>query len=108
MHASLIRHNLGGLVPPKIATPKLVVCTFFFLKILFDCGHGQSGGSGAGLGPLVDFYSRLPKGRGTPRVGGIKARFFNGKNASGAPLVALIAGIFGVSYLLDYHRMYLL
>ena len=34
MHASIIRHNLGGLVPPKIATPKLVVCTFFFLKIL--------------------------------------------------------------------------
>lgn len=26
MHASLIRRQLGGLVPPKIATPKLVVC----------------------------------------------------------------------------------
>jgi len=65
----------------------------------------QSGSSGAGLGPLVDFYSRLPKGRAAPRVSGIKARFFNGKNASGAPLVALVAGIFGVSYLLDYHRM---
>jgi len=25
MHASLIRRQLGGLVPPKIATPKLVV-----------------------------------------------------------------------------------
>ena len=29
MRASLVRHNLGGLVPPKIATPKLVVRTFF-------------------------------------------------------------------------------
>ncbi|KAJ3572902.1 hypothetical protein NP233_g2775 [Leucocoprinus birnbaumii] len=86
MHASLIRRQLGGLVPPKIATPKLV-----------------SGGSGAGLGPLVDFYSKLPKGRATPRVSGIKGRFFNGKNASGAPLVALILGIFGVSYTLDYN-----
>ena len=41
MHASLIRHNLGGLVPPKIATPKLVVCTFFsknpcFLTVAMD------------------------------------------------------------------------
>ncbi|KAL9710867.1 ATP synthase f chain, mitochondrial precursor [Leucoagaricus gongylophorus] len=87
MRASLIRHNLGGLVPPKIATPKLV-----------------SGGSGAGLGPLVDFYSKLPKGHGAPRVSGIKGRYFNGKNASGAPLVALIAGIFGVSYFLDYQQ----
>lgn len=25
MHASLIRRQLGGLIPPKIATPKLVV-----------------------------------------------------------------------------------
>lgn len=25
MHASLIRRSLGGLVPPKIATPRLVV-----------------------------------------------------------------------------------
>lgn len=25
MHATLIRRQLGGLVPPKIATPKLVV-----------------------------------------------------------------------------------
>jgi hypothetical protein len=25
MHSTLIRRQLGGLVPPKIATPKLVV-----------------------------------------------------------------------------------
>ncbi|KAF9448800.1 hypothetical protein P691DRAFT_792323 [Macrolepiota fuliginosa MF-IS2] len=86
MHASLIRRQLGGLVPPKIATPKLV-----------------SGGSGAGLGPLVDFYSKLPKGNSTPRVSGIKGRFFSGKNASGTPLVALIVAIFGISYTIDYN-----
>ncbi|EKM75516.1 ATP17 subunit F of the F0 sector of mitochondrial F1F0 ATP synthase [Agaricus bisporus var. burnettii JB137-S8] len=86
MHASLIRRQLGGLVPPKIATPKLV-----------------SGGSGAGLGPLVDFYSKLPKGRAVPRMSGIKGRFFNGKNASGIPVVAVIIGIFGISYTLDYN-----
>ncbi|EAU80934.1 hypothetical protein CC1G_03110 [Coprinopsis cinerea okayama7 len=86
MHASLVRRSLGGLVPPKIATPKLV-----------------SGGSGASLGPLVDFYSKLPKGKATPRVGGLKAKFFDGKNASGAPLVWLIVGLFGIGYTLDYN-----
>ncbi|KAF8170347.1 mitochondrial F1-F0 ATP synthase subunit F of fungi-domain-containing protein [Pholiota molesta] len=86
MHASLIRRQLGGLVPPKIATPKLV-----------------SGGSGAGLGPLVNFYSKLPKGEATKRVGGIKGRYFDGENASGKPIVALIFGIFAVGYTIDYN-----
>ncbi|KAH6907562.1 hypothetical protein BKA70DRAFT_1372185 [Coprinopsis sp. MPI-PUGE-AT-0042] len=76
MHASLVRRSLGGLVPPKIATPKLV-----------------SGGSGAGLGPLVDFYSN-----------GFKGKFFTGQNASGAPLAWLIVGLFGVGYTIDYNK----
>jgi len=70
---------------------------FFF----FD--HVQSGGSGAGLAPLVDFYSKLPKGEAAARVSGIKGRFFSGKNASGKPLVALIVGIFAISYTIDYN-----
>ncbi|THU97334.1 hypothetical protein K435DRAFT_662960 [Dendrothele bispora CBS 962.96] len=86
MHASLVRRQLGGLVPPKIATPKSV-----------------SGGSGAGLSPLVNFYSKLPKGATTSSTGGIKGRFFAGSNASGVPLVALIVGIFGLGYTLDYN-----
>ncbi|KAF8875660.1 mitochondrial F1-F0 ATP synthase subunit F of fungi-domain-containing protein [Infundibulicybe gibba] len=86
MHASLIRRQLAGLIPPKIATPKLV-----------------AGESGTGLGPLVDFYSKLPKGQATARVSGFKGRFFTGKNASGTPLVALIVGLFGVGYTLDYN-----
>ncbi|KAJ4501152.1 mitochondrial F1-F0 ATP synthase subunit F of fungi-domain-containing protein [Lentinula lateritia] len=86
MHASLIRRQLGGLVPPKIATPKFVVR------------------SGDGLGPLVNFYSKLPKGAATARISGIKGRFFNGANASGAPLLALIGGLFGIGYTIDYHK----
>ncbi|KIK64101.1 hypothetical protein GYMLUDRAFT_40350 [Collybiopsis luxurians FD-317 M1] len=86
MHASLVRRQLGGLVPPKIATPKSV-----------------SGGSGDGLGPLVNFYSKLPKGAATARVSGLKGRFFSGSNASGAPLLALIVGIFGLGYTIDYN-----
>ncbi|TFK68440.1 hypothetical protein BDN72DRAFT_821241 [Pluteus cervinus] len=86
MHASLVRRQLGGLVPPKIATPTLV-----------------SGGSGAGLGPLVDFYSKLPKGNGAARVSGLKGRLFSGARASGTPIVAVIVGIFAVSYTIDYN-----
>ncbi|KAK7438060.1 ATP synthase f chain, mitochondrial precursor [Stygiomarasmius scandens] len=87
MHASLVRRQLGGLVPPKIATPKSV-----------------AGGSGAGLSPLVNFYSKLPKGSSTASTsGGLKGRYFAGSNASGLPLVALIVGIFGLGYTIDYN-----
>ncbi|KAJ3506824.1 hypothetical protein NMY22_g17124 [Coprinellus aureogranulatus] len=86
MHATLIRRSLGGLVPPKVATPKLV-----------------SGGSGAGLKPLVDFYGKLPKGNATQRVSGLKGRYFNGENASGAPFATLIVVLFGIGYTIDYN-----
>jgi len=66
----------------------------------------QSGGSGAGLEHLVNFYSKLPKGEATARVGGIKGRYFSGGNASGKPLVALIFGIWAISYTLDYHSAF--
>lgn len=63
----------------------------------------QSSGSGAGLSPLVSFYSKLPKGPApTSAIRGIKARYFDGKNASGAPLVWTILGIFGLGYTIDY------
>jgi hypothetical protein len=54
----------------------------------------------------VDFYSKLPKGPAPARFGGIKGRFFSGKNASGAPVLALIGGIFLIGYTLDYQRAY--
>ncbi|KAJ8587063.1 hypothetical protein M405DRAFT_742545 [Rhizopogon salebrosus TDB-379] len=86
MHASLVRRQLGGIIPPKIATPSLL-----------------TSGSGASLNPLVNFYSKLPKGP-APSVtgGGIKGRFFNGKNASAAPLVWTILGLFTFGYTIDY------
>ncbi|KAI0777375.1 mitochondrial F1-F0 ATP synthase subunit F of fungi-domain-containing protein [Trametes elegans] len=86
MQPTLIRRQLGGLVPPKIATPSLL-----------------SSGTGAGLSPLVNFYSKLPKGPApTTASGGIKARYFNGKNASAAPLLFTILGIFTLGYTIDY------
>jgi hypothetical protein len=51
----------------------------------------------------VSFYSKLPKGPQTASAsGGLKARFFDGKNASAAPLLATILGIFGIGYTIDY------
>ncbi|GJE92586.1 ATP synthase subunit f [Phanerochaete sordida] len=86
MQPSLIRRQLGGLVPPKVASPSLLTT-----------------GTGASLAPLVNFYSKLPKGPAPSSAsGGIKGRFFNGKNASGAPLVWLMVGIFGLGYTIDY------
>ncbi|KAJ7215510.1 mitochondrial F1-F0 ATP synthase subunit F of fungi-domain-containing protein [Mycena pura] len=87
MHPSHLLRQLGGLVPPKIATPSLV-----------------SGNSGGGLGPLVDFYSKLPKGPAPARAHGIKARMFSGKNASAKPILALIGGLWLIGYTLDYQR----
>lgn len=63
----------------------------------------QSSGTGGGLGPLVNFYSKLPKGPApAPAVRGFKARFFNGQNASGAPILFTILAIFGLGYTIDY------
>ncbi|KAJ7910416.1 mitochondrial F1-F0 ATP synthase subunit F of fungi-domain-containing protein [Mycena leptocephala] len=88
MHASLVRRSLSGLVPPKIATPKLV-----------------AGDSAGPLGPLVAFYSKLPKGPApVPAIRGLKSRFFTGKNASAGPALALIGGLFLVGYTMDYQQ----
>jgi hypothetical protein len=69
----------------------------------------QSAGKGADLSPLVAFYSKLPKGpapESTTR--GIKARYFNGKNASASPIVVTMLAIFGLGYTIDYQSAFLL
>ncbi|KAF9651605.1 hypothetical protein BDM02DRAFT_3154209 [Thelephora ganbajun] len=88
MQPSLVRRQLGGIVPPKIASPTLL-----------------TGGSGGSLTPLVNFYSKLPKGP-APRssFGGLKAKYFTGKNASAAPILATILGIFTIGYTIDYQK----
>ncbi|KAF9517180.1 hypothetical protein BS47DRAFT_1339889 [Hydnum rufescens UP504] len=85
MRATLVRRTLGNLVPPKIATPSTV-----------------AGGSGASMATVVDFYSKLPKGPAVSSVSGIKARYFNGKNASSAPILVTIGTIFFIGYTIDY------
>ena len=44
---------------------------------------------------VVNFYKSLPKGQAQKRSGGgIKARFFDGENASGAPIVVTMFSLF--------------
>ena len=38
-----------------------------------------------------------------PTVRGFKGRFFDGQNASGVPIVALIGGLFLIGYTIDYN-----
>ena len=64
----------------------------------------QSGGSGGNLDSLVAFYSKLPKGSAVASASkGIRGRFFEGPNASPAPLLFTILGLFGLGYTLDYN-----
>ncbi|KAF8326966.1 mitochondrial F1-F0 ATP synthase subunit F of fungi-domain-containing protein [Cantharellus anzutake] len=90
MRASLVRHTLGNLVPPKIASPSAVVR-----------------GAGASMASVVDFYSKLPKGPAkAPAISGIKAKFFNGKNASVAPFLGTLTAILLLGYTIDYNSVY--
>lgn len=83
-----VRYNSSLPIPPKIATP--------------NSAKGP-GGSSARMEAVVDFYKALPKGEAPhKRGGGIKARYFDGKNASGKPLVATLFALFLIGYSLDY------
>lgn len=66
-------------------------------------GKTKSAGKGSDLSPLVAFYSKLPKGPASePAFRGIKARYFNGKNASASPIVFTVLALFGLGYTIDY------
>jgi hypothetical protein len=68
----------------------------------------KSAGKGSDLSPLVAFYSKLPKGPAPePAVRGIKARYFNGKNASASPIVVTVLALFGLGYTIDYQSEFL-
>lgn len=60
------------------------------------------------MATVVDFYSKLPKGSANTTSSGIKGRYFDGKNASGAPLVVAIVSLFGLGYTIDYNSAYCL
>ena len=78
----------------------LIIRVFFVSSV-------QTGGSGGSLTPLVNFYSKLPKGPAPQsNFGGLKGKYFSGKNASAAPILATILGIFTIGYTIDYQSAY--
>ncbi|KAI5477889.1 hypothetical protein MNV49_005782 [Pseudohyphozyma bogoriensis] len=84
--------RLASLIPPKIAVPST----------------GSAQATAARMGKVVEFYSKLPKGslpKSSPGLNPIaryKAKYFEGPNASGAPLVHAIVGLFFIGYTIDY------
>ncbi|PWN37381.1 uncharacterized protein FA14DRAFT_159456 [Meira miltonrushii] len=87
-----VRHSSNLPLPPKIATPKSV--------------QGPAGGDSTRMESVVEFYKSLPKGEANAkRGGGIKGRFFDGKNASGKPIVWTIGTLLLLGYSLEYQHL---
>ncbi|KAK9900590.1 hypothetical protein P389DRAFT_192854 [Cystobasidium minutum MCA 4210] len=85
--------SLRSLIPPKIASASAIA----------------GAPSARRMENVLDFYSKLPKGPASnPSAKSLnpfaryKARYFEGKNASGAPIVHAIIGIFLIGYTVDY------
>merc|ERR1712230_190329 len=84
--------RMASLVPPKIASASAI---------------GQAK-SAARMQQVVSFYKQLPKGAAPKSSPGLnpwaryRARYFEGDNASGAPIVHIMAGIFLIGYTIDY------
>ncbi|KAK9455677.1 ATP synthase subunit F, mitochondrial [Dipodascopsis uninucleata] len=87
----IIKRQLSTLIPPKIASASNL---------------GAAPGAKR-LTSVVDFYKGLPRGK-VPEtkpsglVGRYKAKYVDGDNSSGKPLVHLIIAVFLISYTIDY------
>ncbi|BGP18217.1 hypothetical protein JCM10213_007844 [Rhodosporidiobolus nylandii] len=85
--------RLASLVPPKIASPSAV----------------GAAPTAARMQRVVGFYSALPKGPAPQKKVGLspfaryKARYFDGENASAAPFLHVIGGMFLIGYTIDYN-----
>ncbi|CAG8383415.1 unnamed protein product [Penicillium salamii] len=83
----IARRGLSTLIPPKAI------------------GAAQDA---ARMERVVNFYAGLPRGPAAPAkasglIGRYRARYFSGKNASGAPFVHAIAGILILGYSMEYY-----
>ncbi|EGG07730.1 uncharacterized protein MELLADRAFT_43111 [Melampsora larici-populina 98AG31] len=85
--------SLRTLIPPKIASVQALT--------------GSS--TAARMNRVVEFYSKLPKGSAPKPSAGLnpfaryKARYIDGENASAAPLLHAILGLFVVGYTIEYN-----
>ncbi|CAI7569307.1 unnamed protein product [Penicillium palitans] len=83
----IARRGLSTLIPPKAI------------------GAAQDA---ARMERVVTFYAGLPRGpaaavKPTGLIGRYQARYFNGKNASGVPLIHAIGGILILGYSMEYY-----
>ncbi|KAJ5699917.1 hypothetical protein N7455_011813 [Penicillium solitum] len=88
----IARRGLSTLIPPKVASPNAI-------------GAAQDA---ARMERVVTFYAGLPRGpaaavKPTGLIGRYQARYFNGKNASGVPLIHAIGGILILGYSMEYY-----
>ncbi|CEP20838.1 hypothetical protein BN1211_0801 [Cyberlindnera jadinii] len=88
----IIRRQLSTLIPPKIASAKAI----------------GSNPAAKRLASVVEFYKTLPQGpapavKPTGLIGRYKAKFFDGDNATGKPLVHLAAFVLVFGYSLEYY-----
>lgn len=89
VHRSHSPQNRDSFSPRTVLPPCICICIDFLF---------QSAGSGEGLAPLVNFYSKLPKGRAP-------AAAFDPEKKALNRLGLAILFFFGVGYTLDYNSM---
>ncbi|KAL3426039.1 mitochondrial f1f0 atp synthase subunit f [Phlyctema vagabunda] len=88
----ITRRALSTLIPPKVASPS-------------GLGAAQDA---VRMKRVVDFYEKLPRGA-APEIkakglaGRYRARYFSGENASGAPIVHVVAGVLIIGYAQNYY-----
>ena len=88
----VMRRALSTLIPPKVVSA----------KNLGSAPNAQR------IAKVVDFYKSLPQGPAkaaapTGVVGRFKAKYFDGENASGMPIVHLVLGIITLGYSMEYY-----
>jgi len=88
----VVRRGLSTLIPPKVASPQ---------------GIGQAKDA-ARMERLKSFYEKLPKGpapasKPTGLIGRYKYRYFDGPDASAAPIWHLIAFFTVIGYAQNYY-----
>ncbi|EDO15155.1 hypothetical protein Kpol_440p1 [Vanderwaltozyma polyspora DSM 70294] len=86
------KRGLSTLIPPKVVSPK-----------------NLTGASNAKrIEQVVKFYQSLPQGKAVQQqpsgvIGRYKAKFFDGDNASGKPILHLALAVLTLGYTMEYY-----
>ncbi|EGX53885.1 ATP synthase f chain, mitochondrial precursor [Orbilia oligospora] len=88
----IFRRGISTIIPPKVANPNAI-------------GQAQNA---VRMARLVELYTKLPKGpapkiQGKGLIGRYKAKYFDGENASAAPLLHIFVGLIAFGYAQNYY-----